>query len=61
MIRQRLAQNRNAIRLRRDRVVHIYELDIENLIAIAVSRLTRTWTPEECQKYLHTETCPSQP
>jgi WD40 repeat protein len=45
----------------RDRVVHIYELDIEDLIAIAVSRLTRTWTPEECQKYLHTETCPSQP
>jgi WD40 repeat protein len=45
----------------RDRVVHIYELNIENMIAIAKSRLTRTWTPEECQKYLHTETCPSQP
>ena len=43
----------------RDRVVHIYELDLENLIAIATSRLTRTWTPEECLKYLHTETCPS--
>lgn len=45
----------------RDRVVHIYELNIENMIAIAKSRLTRTWTPEECEKYLHTETCPSQP
>jgi WD40 repeat protein/class 3 adenylate cyclase len=45
----------------RDRVVHIYELNIENMIAIAKSRLTRTWTSEECQKYLHLETCPSQP
>jgi WD40 repeat protein/transcriptional regulator with XRE-family HTH domain len=45
----------------RDRVVHIYELDIENLIAIAKSRLTRTWTLEECQKYLHVNACPSEP
>lgn len=45
----------------RDRIVHIYALDIENLIEIAKSRLTRTWTLEECQKYLHTEVCPSQP
>jgi WD40 repeat protein/transcriptional regulator with XRE-family HTH domain len=45
----------------RDRVVHIYELDMENLIAIAKSRLTRTWTLEECQKYLHVNACPSEP
>lgn len=45
----------------RDHVVHIYALSLEDLINIARSRLTRTWTLEECQKYLHTASCPSQP
>jgi WD40 repeat protein/transcriptional regulator with XRE-family HTH domain len=45
----------------RDQVVHIYQLNVEHLIAIAKSRLTRTWTLEECQKYLHIETCPAEP
>jgi WD40 repeat protein len=45
----------------RDHVVHIYELNIEELIGIAQSRLTRGWTNEECQKYLHSATCPSMP
>jgi WD40 repeat protein/transcriptional regulator with XRE-family HTH domain len=45
----------------RDHVVRIYELNTEGLIAIAKSRLTRTWTLEECQKYLHMEACPTEP
>jgi WD40 repeat protein/transcriptional regulator with XRE-family HTH domain len=45
----------------RDHIVRIYELNIEELIAIAQSRLTRELTGEECQKYLHMSTCPTQP
>jgi hypothetical protein len=45
----------------RDHVIHIYELNIQDLVAIARSRLTRPWTLEECQKYLHVNTCPSEP
>ena len=45
----------------RDQVVHVYELNVEDLIAIATSRLTRTWTLEECQKYLHVMACPTKP
>jgi WD40 repeat protein len=33
-------------------------LNFPDLVAIARSRLTRTWTQEECRKYLHSETCP---
>jgi WD40 repeat protein/DNA-binding SARP family transcriptional activator len=33
-------------------------LNIDDLISQARSRLTRTWKPEECRKYLHSETCP---
>ncbi|HZM25484.1 MAG TPA: hypothetical protein VFC02_27290, partial [Anaerolineales bacterium] len=43
----------------RDHVVRIYELNIDKLINIAKSRLTRTLTTEECQKYLHVNTCPA--
>jgi WD40 repeat protein/transcriptional regulator with XRE-family HTH domain len=45
----------------RDRIVRVYELNLENLIAIAKSRLTRSLTLEECQKYLHVEPCPAIP
>ncbi|HEX9332233.1 MAG TPA: hypothetical protein VF896_10115, partial [Anaerolineales bacterium] len=45
----------------RDHVVHIYELKIEDLIALAKSRLTRSLTTEECQKYLHVDACPASP
>ena len=45
----------------RDQVVRIYELNIEDLIAIANSRLTRHLTDEECKKYLHVDVCPSMP
>lgn len=41
-----------------DGTVQIYMLDIEELTALAQSRLTRSLTIEECQKYLHQAVCP---
>ncbi len=43
-----------------DGIIRIYTLNIEELIALAKSRLTRTLTEAECQKYLHMESCPSE-
>jgi len=43
-----------------DGTIRIYTLDIEELITLAKSRLTRTLTEAECQKYLHMESCPSE-
>jgi WD40 repeat protein len=42
-------------------IVRTYPLDIEDLISLAKSRLTRGLTEQECQEYLHMETCPSEP
>jgi WD40 repeat protein/DNA-binding SARP family transcriptional activator len=42
-------------------LLRFYLLHIEDLIALAHSRLTRQLTTEECQKYLHIEECPSTP
>jgi WD40 repeat protein len=39
----------------------IYALPIEDIVAIAKSRVTRALTTDECRKYLHVEQCPSQP
>ena len=44
-----------------DGTVRVYLLNIEELITLAKSRLTRSLTPEECQKYLHVDTCPVEP
>jgi WD40 repeat protein/DNA-binding SARP family transcriptional activator len=41
-----------------DGTTRVYALRIEDLMAIARSRLTRSFTLEECQKYLHQATCP---
>jgi serine/threonine protein kinase/WD40 repeat protein/energy-coupling factor transporter ATP-binding protein EcfA2 len=41
-----------------DGTARIYFVHVEDLIALAESRLTRTWAVDECKKYLHTETCP---
>ena len=41
-----------------DGSLRTFTLDLDQLIALAQSRLTRTLTAAECQKYLHTETCP---
>jgi hypothetical protein len=35
-------------------------LDIDELVAIAKTGLTRTLTPLECKKYLHLAQCPIQ-
>lgn len=43
----------------RDHIVHVYELNMKDLAAIAQARLTRTLTLEECQKYLHVAQCPT--
>jgi WD40 repeat protein len=42
-----------------DGTIREYVLPIEGLIELAESRLTRTWTQEECRQYLRLETCPA--
>jgi WD40 repeat protein len=41
-----------------DGTARVYLLRVQDLVALAASRLTRTWTPEECQQFLHTNQCP---
>jgi WD40 repeat protein/class 3 adenylate cyclase len=41
--------------------VLIYLVNVDDLIALAQSRLTRSLTTEECQQYLHLDTCPEEP
>ena len=41
--------------------VQVYLLQLEDLITLAKSRLTRSLTPEECQEYLHMDQCLSAP
>ena len=41
--------------------IKIFTLEIDELVQIARSRLTRSLTAEECQKYLHVEQCPDLP
>jgi WD40 repeat protein len=41
--------------------IQVVALTIDELVQIARSRLTRSLTIEECQKYLHVEQCPSEP
>ena len=45
----------------RDGTARVYAFKIEDLVTLAKSRLTRELTPEECQKYLHVDTCPVSP
>ena len=44
-----------------DGVVRILTLQMDELLALAQSRVTRSLTSAECKKYLHVEQCPSQP
>jgi WD40 repeat protein len=44
-----------------DGMAHGYFLDVNDLITLAKQRLFRWWAPDECQKYLHTQTCPPAP
>jgi WD40 repeat protein len=44
-----------------DGVVRIYLLQVNDLLSLAQSRVTRSLTTTECQKFLHVEQCPSDP
>jgi WD40 repeat protein len=44
-----------------DGTTRVYTLDVDELVALAHSRLTRWFRPAECRQYLHTDTCPAQP
>ena len=41
-----------------DGTVRVYVLPIRQLVELARSHLTRGWTEDECQQYLHAESCP---
>jgi hypothetical protein len=41
--------------------VRIWALDIEDLLEIARTTVTRTLTDEECRQYLHVESCAAGP
>jgi WD40 repeat protein/transcriptional regulator with XRE-family HTH domain len=43
-----------------DQTVGIYFLRLDDLKALAKSRLTRRLTTDECKQYLHVEQCPSE-
>ena len=45
----------------RDGTSRVYALAIEDLLTIAKSRVTRTLTTSECQKFLHLAECPPGP
>ena len=42
-----------------DQGLHVYVLPISDLIQLGRSRLTRTWMPEECKRFLRQDTCPA--
>jgi WD40 repeat protein len=44
-----------------DGTVRVFLLDIDELIALAQIRVTRGFTQEECQQYLHMGICPERP
>jgi WD40 repeat protein/DNA-binding SARP family transcriptional activator len=41
-----------------DGTVALHLLPMDEFVALARERVTRTLTPEECREYLHVETCP---
>ncbi len=41
-----------------DGTARLFTLDIDELISLAKSRLTRQLTDKECRQYLHLESCP---
>jgi WD40 repeat protein/serine/threonine protein kinase len=41
-----------------DGTVRVLALDIDDLLGLARSRLTRSWTQDECRSYLHLDRCP---
>jgi WD40 repeat protein len=43
-----------------DGVIREYTLQVQELVELAKSRLIRTWTQDECRKFLHVEECPAR-
>jgi WD40 repeat protein len=41
----------------RDRQARFFNLKLQDLVALAQSRLTRSLTDDECRQYLHKESC----
>lgn len=41
-----------------DGAARVHVLAVEELMALARSRLTRSWRPDECLQFLHVEECP---
>jgi WD40 repeat protein len=41
-----------------DGTIRVLALDVDDLVELARSRLTRTWTRDECGTYLHVQACP---
>ena len=44
-----------------DVTVQVYALDGRELLKLARSRVTRTFTAEECQRYFQSASCPPLP
>ncbi len=44
-----------------DGIIQVYAMDIDLLLSLARSRVTRNLTLEECQKYLHLDEVPPIP
>jgi WD40 repeat protein len=44
-----------------DGSVQIYAMDIQDLLKLASSRVTRDLTPDECKRSLQSEKCPPMP
>jgi WD40 repeat protein/DNA-binding SARP family transcriptional activator len=42
-----------------DDATRVYVLQMEDLLALARARLTRTWTADECNAFLHLQVCPT--
>jgi WD40 repeat protein len=45
----------------KDGTVLVYALDIRELLDLARKRVTRNLSPDECQRYFQSETCPPLP
>jgi WD40 repeat protein len=44
-----------------DGTVRVFLLELDEVVELAHSRLTRWFTEDECRRYLHTDTCPPPP
>ena len=53
--------NKNLAVASTDGIVRIFLLQVDDLLTLAQSRVTRSLTAQECKKYLHVSTCPDIP